>query len=90
MNRLDLEEFNGFIGLPIPLTDVRIAGDAGEPLAIGEQGELCLKGPQVMQGYWQNAEATRGAFTPDVFFALVTSRRWMNKAISNCTAVKKT
>jgi long-chain acyl-CoA synthetase len=68
MNRLDLEEFNGFIGLPIPSTDVRIASDAGEPLAIREQGELCVKGPQVMQGYWQNAEATRGAFTPDGFF----------------------
>ncbi len=68
MNRLDLEEFNGFIGLPIPSTDVRIASDTGEPLGIGEQGELCVKGPQVMQGYWQNSDATRSAFTDDGFF----------------------
>ncbi|MGI9319426.1 MAG: AMP-binding protein [bacterium] len=68
MNRLDLEVFNGFIGLPIPSTDIKIVDEAGQPLAIGEQGELCIKGPQVMQGYWQNPEATHSVFTTDHFF----------------------
>ena len=68
MNRLDLDAYNGFIGLPIPSTDVRIADEAGAPLPNGEQGELCVNGPQVMQGYWQNDEATRGAFTADGYF----------------------
>ena len=68
MNRLDLAEYNGFIGLPIPSTEVRIADGRGDALAIGEEGELCVRGPQVMRGYWSNEAATREVFTEDGFF----------------------
>ncbi len=60
--RLD-SEFTGTIGLPIPSTDVMIAGEDGNPLPTGEIGEICIKGPQVMEGYWQ-----RPADTADVMF----------------------
>lgn len=58
MNPLDLKEFNGAIGLPIPSTLACIKDDDGRMLPVGEIGELCLKGPQVMQGYWQRPEET--------------------------------
>ncbi len=48
----------GSIGLPIPLTEVRVADEDGRSLAIGEAGELCVRGPQVMQGYWQRPDET--------------------------------
>lgn len=51
-------EFSGSIGLPIPSTDVKICDDDGNALAIGEIGEICIKGPQVMEGYWQRPEET--------------------------------
>ncbi|MCH9770372.1 MAG: AMP-binding protein [Gammaproteobacteria bacterium] len=59
LNPLNLEIFNGSIGLPLPSTMVSIRNDAGEEVAIGEAGELWIKGPQVMQGYWQREEETR-------------------------------
>lgn len=68
MNRLDLPEFNGFVGLPVPSTDVIIANDDGQPVDIEEEGELCVKGPQVMPGYWQNEEETAKVFTEDGYF----------------------
>jgi long-chain acyl-CoA synthetase len=68
MNRLDLKAFNGFIGLPIPSTDVQIIDQEGNRLALEEQGELCVKGPQVMQGYWRDTEATESVFTADGYF----------------------
>lgn len=68
MNRLDLEEYNGFIGLPISSTDVIIANDNGDPVSLGEEGELCIRGPQVMREYWRSAEATAAAFTNEGFF----------------------
>ncbi|HBK47748.1 MAG TPA: long-chain-fatty-acid--CoA ligase [Xanthomonadaceae bacterium] len=58
INPLDLKEYNGAIGLPIPSTDACIKDDAGNQLAVGEVGELCIKGPQVMKGYWQRPEET--------------------------------
>ncbi len=68
MNRLDLTEYNGFIGLPISSTDVRIANSSGETLPLEEEGELCVRGPQVMQGYWRNDAATRDVMNTDGFF----------------------
>ncbi|MBX2869895.1 MAG: AMP-binding protein [Acidiferrobacterales bacterium] len=68
MNRLDLEEYNGFIGLPIASTDLIIADDDGNPVPLGEQGELCVRGPQVTKGYWQRPEETANSFTADGFF----------------------
>jgi long-chain acyl-CoA synthetase len=58
MNPLDLKDFNGAIGLPISSTDACVKDDEGRTLAHGEVGELCIKGPQVMQGYWQRPEET--------------------------------
>ncbi|MDT0633774.1 AMP-binding protein [Spectribacter hydrogenooxidans] len=67
-NRLDLEEFNHAIGLPIPGTDVAIRDDDNNDVPMGESGELCIKGPQVMQGYWNKPEANEEAFSPDGYF----------------------
>jgi len=58
MNPLDLIDYNSSIGLPISSTDAAIQDDNGNPLGTGEIGELCLKGPQVMKGYWQRPEET--------------------------------
>ncbi|ELG4786452.1 long-chain-fatty-acid--CoA ligase FadD [Vibrio vulnificus] len=55
----DLVDYNGSIGLPVPSTEVRIINDEGEALANTETGELQVRGPQVMQGYWQRPEATK-------------------------------
>lgn len=52
------QEFNGSIGLPIPSTDISIRDDAGKELAIGEIGEICVRGPQVMRGYWNRPDET--------------------------------
>ena len=57
-NPLDGRDFNGSIGLPIPSTDVEIRDDGGNTLAVGEIGEICVRGPQVMRGYWRRPEAT--------------------------------
>ncbi len=65
VNPLDLRDYNGSIGLPIPSTDASIQDDDGKQLGVGETGELCLKGPQVMRGYWQRPEETAKVLTPD-------------------------
>ncbi len=58
------EEFSGSTGLPIPSTNVSIRDDDGEELAQGEIGEICIKGPQVMEGYWQRPEETAKVMLP--------------------------
>jgi long-chain acyl-CoA synthetase len=67
MNPLDLADYNGSIGLPIPSTEIAIRDDSGRDLAVGEVGELCVRGPQVMKGYWQQPAETAKVFTPDGF-----------------------
>ena len=57
-------EFTGSIGLPIPSTEAMIAGDDGNELPVGEVGEICLKGPQVMEGYWQRPAETAEVMLP--------------------------
>jgi long-chain acyl-CoA synthetase len=57
-------EFTGTIGLPVPSTDAKICDDDGNELAVGEIGEICIKGPQVMEGYWQKAEETAEVMLP--------------------------
>ncbi|MAO12282.1 MULTISPECIES: long-chain fatty acid--CoA ligase [Marinobacter] len=57
----------GTIGLPIPSTVVKTIDDDGNETPIGEPGELCVKGPQVMRGYWQRPEDTQKSFTDDGF-----------------------
>lgn len=58
MNPMDLQDYNGSIGLPLPSTECAIRGADGEFLPVGEVGELCIRGPQVMKGYWQRPEET--------------------------------
>jgi long-chain acyl-CoA synthetase len=58
------EEFNNSIGLPIPSTEISIVNDDGAPLAIGEVGEICVRGPQVMLGYWQRPDETAKVMLP--------------------------
>ena len=57
-------EFTGAIGLPLPSTDVTIRDDDGNVLAVGDIGEICIKGPQVMDGYWQRPEETEKVMLP--------------------------
>ncbi|ELW8974847.1 TPA: long-chain-fatty-acid--CoA ligase FadD [Yersinia enterocolitica] len=57
-NPYDLKHYSGSIGLPVPSTDVRLVDDEGNDVAMGEPGELWVRGPQVMLGYWQRPEAT--------------------------------
>ena len=59
------EDFNDSIGLPISSTEVAIMNDAGEPLPIGESGEICVRGPQVMQGYYNRSDETAKVMLPD-------------------------
>nr|KAJ9616049.1 hypothetical protein H2204_014156 [Knufia peltigerae] len=65
INPLTLAEYNGSIGLPIPSTDACIKDDNGNILALGEVGELCIRGPQVMKGYWQRPDETAKAIDAD-------------------------
>ncbi|MDR3446638.1 AMP-binding protein [Dyella sp.] len=58
INPLDLKDYNGSIGLPIPSTDVAIWSEDNQPLPIGQVGELMVHGPQVMKGYWQRPDET--------------------------------
>jgi len=67
-NPLGITEFRGSIGLPLPNTDVSLRDDDNREVALGEPGELCVRGPQVMAGYWNNPEATAKAMTSDGFF----------------------
>lgn len=67
-NALDATEFSGTIGLPMPSTDVAIRDDDGNDLALGEVGEICVRGPQVMKGYWERPDETKRAIMPDGFF----------------------
>jgi len=67
-NRLDIDEFTGTIGYPIPSTDVTVRASDGSILPLGERGELCVKGPQVMAGYWQRPDETARVMTADGYF----------------------
>ncbi len=61
-------EFSGSIGIPLPLTDVAILDDDGNEVPLGEQGEISIRGPQVMKGYWNRADETEKVMTKDGFF----------------------
>ena len=62
--RLADREFTGAVGLPVPSTDVAIRDDAGNELGVGQSGEICVRGPQVMQGYWQRPDETSQVMLP--------------------------
>jgi long-chain acyl-CoA synthetase len=67
-NRADNNAYTGTIGLPVPSTLISIRDDAGNEVPLGEPGEICAKGPQVMPGYWQRPDETAKVMTPDGFF----------------------
>ena len=67
-NPTDTDAFTGSIGLPMPNVEVKMLDDDGNEVPLGERGEICIRGPQVMRDYWQNEEATKDAFTADGFF----------------------
>jgi long-chain acyl-CoA synthetase len=64
----DSTEFTGTIGLPVPSTEISIRDDAGNEMPLGQPGEICARGPQVMAGYWQRPEETAQVMTQDGFF----------------------
>jgi long-chain acyl-CoA synthetase len=64
-NALDIKDWTGTIGMPIPSTQAAVLDDDGAELPIGEVGEICIRGPQVMKGYWQRPEETQKVFTLD-------------------------
>jgi long-chain acyl-CoA synthetase len=68
INPLDIPAYNGTIGLPIPSTDVVLRDDAGKDVPLGQPGEICVRGPQVMAGYWNRPDETAKVMTPDGFF----------------------
>jgi len=68
INRLDLHDFNGSIGLPVPSTEIAIRDDAGQDVPQGERGEICIRGPQVMAGYWNRPDETANVMYADGFF----------------------
>lgn len=63
-----VKEFTGSIGMPVPSTDVLILDDEGVELPFGVPGEICIKGPQVMAGYWNRSEETKQFITPEGYF----------------------
>ena len=67
-NRLDLAEFSGTIGVPVPSTEIAIRDDDGNDVPTGNSGEICIRGPQVMAGYWNRPDETAKVMTPDGYF----------------------
>ncbi|NBD20991.1 long-chain-fatty-acid--CoA ligase [Aquabacterium fontiphilum] len=67
-NPNNLTGYSGTIGLPLPSTEVSIRDDAGLPVPLGQPGEICIRGPQVMAGYWKRPEETAKVMTDDGFF----------------------
>ncbi|KQQ96215.1 long-chain fatty acid--CoA ligase [Massilia sp. Leaf139] len=67
-NRSDETGFTGSIGLPVPSTDIAILDDDGKPVPLGQPGEIAIRGPQVMAGYWNRPDETAKVMTADGFF----------------------
>ncbi len=67
-NPSDVAEWTGTIGLPLPSTEISIRNDQGHEVALGQQGEVCARGPQVMPGYWRRSDETAKVMTEDGFF----------------------
>jgi len=67
-NPADTDKFSGSIGIPVPSTYISIRDDDGKEVPLGQPGEICAKGPQVMSGYWNRPEETANVMTADGFF----------------------
>jgi long-chain acyl-CoA synthetase len=68
LNPMSSGPFSATVGLPFPSTDIKLLDDNDKEAALGQAGEICAKGPQVMQGYWQKPQANAAAFTADGYF----------------------
>ena len=68
LNPMTGSSFSATVGLPLPSTDIKLLDAEDKEVAIGEAGEICAKGPQVMKGYWQKPDANTAAFTDDGYF----------------------
>jgi long-chain acyl-CoA synthetase len=68
LNPMTTAGFTATVGLPLPSTDIKLLDADDKEAELGEPGEICAKGPQVMNGYWQKPEANAAAFTPDGYF----------------------
>nr|WP_305854613.1 long-chain-fatty-acid--CoA ligase [Roseateles sp. XES5] len=68
VNRVDVHDFTGSIGLPVPNTEIAIRDDDGRDMPLGERGEICIRGPQVMAGYWNRPDETAKVMYEDGFF----------------------
>jgi long-chain acyl-CoA synthetase len=68
LNPMTIDGFSATAGLPLPSTDIKLLDENGNEAPIGEAGEICAKGPQVMRGYWQKPEANAAAFTTEGYF----------------------
>ncbi len=68
-NPVDLKQYNGSIGLPVPSTEIELRDDNGKPVPLGQPGEICIRGPQVMKGYWNRPDETAKVISPDGFLA---------------------
>jgi len=67
-NPVNSTEYSGNIGLPVSSTEIAILDDDGQPVPLGQAGEIAIRGPQVMAGYWQRPDETAKVMTPDGFF----------------------
>jgi long-chain acyl-CoA synthetase len=67
-NPVTVTEYSGTIGLPLPSTEVSIRDDEGNEVPLGQPGEICIRGPQVMAGYWNRPDETAKVMTPDGYF----------------------
>ncbi|ADO71071.1 long-chain-fatty-acid--CoA ligase [Stigmatella aurantiaca] len=67
-NLCDATEYSGTIGLPVPSTEIAIRDDDGKDVPLGQPGEICIRGPQVMAGYWNRPDETAKVMMPDGFF----------------------
>ncbi len=83
-------EFTGSIGLPLPSTEIAIMDDAGNELPLGEIGEICIRGPQVMEGYWQRPEETAKVMLPGGWFRSGDMGRMMRRASLSSRIERKT
>ncbi|MEM9576311.1 MAG: aldehyde dehydrogenase family protein [Pseudomonadota bacterium] len=89
INLMRRNEFSGTVGLPLPSMDVKLLDADGNEVARGEEGEVCLRGPNVMRGYWQKPEANVEAFTSDGYIRSGDIGRFDDKGFLSIVDRKK-